>query len=177
MVRSRQLSGGNRLIERNFHAGEVSYCQNKSDGCILRLHCCEAAPADGREACTMRRAVLPESISAVQDFLREMVKIVDVCLKMPVVVKVHCLLINIRLESVVSIWKRRVDKRVIIVHAELRILFLILYERNPYMFHSVPKKFAQIPNRFAGNPRVFLIFCVRRKDRREERGVCWERSL
>ena len=39
---------------------------------------------------------------------------------MPVMVKMHCLLIDKRLERIVGVWERSVDKRIIVVHMGLR---------------------------------------------------------
>lgn len=49
-------------------------------------------------------------------FCKKMIQIINVCLKMAVMVKVHGFLINIRLQRVIGVGQRCVDKWVIIVH-------------------------------------------------------------
>ena len=49
-------------------------------------------------------------------FCKKMIQIINVCLKMAVMVKVHGFLINIRVQRVIGVGQWRVDKWVIIVH-------------------------------------------------------------
>ena len=52
--------------------------------------------------------------------LQKTIQIVDVCLEMTVMVKVHRLFIDKRLKCIIGVWEGRVDKRIIVVHMGLR---------------------------------------------------------
>ena len=49
-------------------------------------------------------------------FCKKMIQIINVCLKMAVMVKMHGFLINIRLQRVIGVGQRCVDKWIIVVH-------------------------------------------------------------
>ena len=52
--------------------------------------------------------------------LQKTIQVVNICLKMTVMVKMHCLLIDKRLECIIVVWEGSVDKRIIVVHRNLR---------------------------------------------------------
>ncbi len=72
----------------------------------------ESAPYDKQ---VFQRIFLQRRILLQKD-----VQVVDVSLEVTVMVKVHRLFIDKRLECVIGVWKGRVDKRIIIVHTDLR---------------------------------------------------------
>ncbi len=49
-------------------------------------------------------------------FFHDLIQVVDICLKMAVMVEMHCFLVDEWLQGVISVWKREIHKRKITVH-------------------------------------------------------------
>lgn len=55
-------------------------------------------------------------------FLQKLIEVVDICLEMAVVMKVHCLFIDEGLETIVQVWKRSIYERIIVVSVHDKVI-------------------------------------------------------
>ena len=62
--------------------------------------------------------------------LQKTIQVVNVCLEMPVMVKMHCFFIDKRFECIIGVRQGSVDKRIIVVHDKFLKFFLTVYERT-----------------------------------------------